>query len=135
MTRFAFVFVGLFLGFAPLNGQQEGSVAIAATITPTTETVVDDFANCVAKLVELKIPPNKATDNCKEVAKIASKQARGLASEASGAAKASRPQVIFGGRYGRYNSGAVIVGGGYYASPRYRTPRTIRPPRHYRNRP
>lgn len=84
----------------PLAGQnQDGAVEIAKAIS-AVEDAVGNFTNCVEKLAGIGLPAKQAVEACKEAAKIASKQARGLASEAAGAAKASRP-IIGGWGYSR----------------------------------
>jgi hypothetical protein len=93
---------------APLAaGQNEGSIAIAEAVAKTSIDAVGDFTDCVEKLVGAGVPQKEAIKACKEMAKIASKQIRGGLSEASGAAKASRPVVV--ASYGGWSRG-------YYSS-------------------
>jgi hypothetical protein len=110
MTKSLFLgLLALLVVFVPLGAQQEGSVAIAEQIVPASESIVDNFAGCVERLIAIKTSNKDARRDCLKATGKKAKVVSDVSDDASGAANANRPHVIVGG----YGSGYY---GGYYRS-------------------
>lgn len=126
------ILVGLFGVFtlkAQAQGRQEGSVAIADKIVPSSESIVADFVSCVKELTQTgEVNSKDALKACKDVTKTRAKVVSDVSDDASGATKASRPIVVspyyggYGGYYG-YSYRRQVVQQYRYHTPRYHTPR------------
>lgn len=127
----AFFFIFVLFGVSLKAQTQNGSVAIAEAIEPASQDVVGNFTGCVKELAPT-VGAKEALKACKEVSKVATDAAKRVANEAADATKASRPLVVFGDRYGRYNRGFYRRSVVYRRPvvrrvPRYHTPRYSRP--------
>jgi hypothetical protein len=89
----------------PLGAQQEGSVAIAGVIVPASESIVDDFAGCVERLIAVKTSNKDARRDCLKATGKKVKAVSDVSDDASGATNASRPLVITNGYGSSYGYG------------------------------